>query len=226
MPSHAERPPQPDGTVCFAPQSFSDEQIQKLGTKYRARPNRFFPFITLEGKSSRQPLRTAGGQNAVINLFWRVGHLEKLPGKVLGLSISHNSDLAMIYAHHITVDTEKLTELPESLEASIQKYRDEVASFNLTQSGRQSFKSYDFFSNAYLKFAPRYLELIKGAVDLLPKPLIRKPLLLPRGGKPGVPNQLQQSESARPSWFARGRRTNNLWQKFWQNFETGVSGCR
>ncbi|MCJ1282890.1 hypothetical protein MMC26_002216 [Xylographa opegraphella] len=92
--------PQPDSTIAFKWENFSKEELRKLGItiglpfKYMDYNNMFFPFIMHEAKCDRQPLEVADRQNVysisvalegIIDLFRRVGRLEDLNSKALGL---------------------------------------------------------------------------------------------------------------------------------------------
>lgn len=180
--------PQPDSTIAFKWENFSREELRKLGitiglpSKYMARDDMFFPFITREAKCDKQPLEIADRQNVysmsvalegVIDLFRRAGRLEKLNGKALGLSMSYDNDTVRMYAHHVVINPQELDDkfrqqLPKM---STMKHRTNLGQVILSNDGgKDRWKPYDFFYNACLKFSQRHLKRIKEAIALLPSP--------------------------------------------------------
>ncbi|KAK5401675.1 hypothetical protein LTR06_011039 [Exophiala xenobiotica] len=180
--------PQPDSTIAFKWENFSREELRKLGitiglpSKYMARDDMFFPFITREAKCDKQPLEVADRQNVysmsvalegVIDLFRRVDRLEELNGKALGLSMSYDNDTVRMYAHHVVTNAQELNgqsrqQLPKM---STMKYWTSIGQVILSNDGgKDRWKPYDFFYNACLKFSRRHLTRIKEAIALLPDP--------------------------------------------------------
>ena len=189
--------PQPDSTIAFKWENFSREEIRKLGitiglpSKYLARDDMFFPFITREAKSDRQPLEVADRQNVysmsvalegVVDLFRRVGRLEDLNGKALGLSMSYDNDTVRMYAHHVvtTVQEPKGTSCQQLPRVSTMKYWTAIGQVILSNDGgKDRWKPYDFFYNACLKFSQRHLKRVKQAIADLPDPARAPPQSVP-----------------------------------------------
>ncbi|RMZ82113.1 hypothetical protein DV737_g2212, partial [Chaetothyriales sp. CBS 132003] len=180
--------PQPDSTMGFKWENFSMGELRKLGitiglpSKYMARDDMLFPFITREAKCDNQPLEIADRQNVysmsialegVIDLFRRAGELEKLNGKALGLSMSYDNNTVRMYAHHVVINAQEPNRqsgqpLPK---ISTMKYQTTLGQVTLNnEGGKDRWKPYDFFYNACLKFSERHLKRIKEAIALLPSP--------------------------------------------------------
>ncbi|RVX70922.1 hypothetical protein B0A52_06079 [Exophiala mesophila] len=179
--------PQPDSTIAFKWNNFSREEIRKLGiviglpSKYLARDDMFFPFITGEAKCDKQGLHVADRQNiysmsvaleGIIDLFRRAGRLETLNGKALGLSMSYDNETVKMFAHHVVIKTQKPNDQSRQQPTiSALKYRTILDEVRLSaKQGGDRWKPYDFFYNACLKFSERHLQRIKEAIALLPSP--------------------------------------------------------
>ncbi|KAL6241668.1 hypothetical protein RBB50_011450 [Rhinocladiella similis] len=183
--------PQPDSTIAFKWEKFSREEVRKLGitiglpSKYMARDDMFFPFITREAKCDKQPLEIADRQNVysmsvalegVVDLFRRVDRLEELDGKALGLSVSYDNDTVKMYAHHVVTTAQEASaqglsgqSCEQLRKMSTMKYRTRIGLVSLSdEGGKGRWKPYDFFYNACLKFSRRHLTRIKQAIALLP----------------------------------------------------------
>ncbi|OAG34437.1 hypothetical protein AYO21_11389 [Fonsecaea monophora] len=203
--------PQPDSTIGFKWEKFSRKEVLKLGitigapSKYMARDDIFFPFITREAKCDKQPLDIADRQNVysmsvaldgVIDLFRRAGQLEELNGKALGLSMSYDNNTVRIYAHHVVTKPQEsqcqtLQQLPN---LSTVKYRTIIGEVSLSKDGgKDRWQPYDFFYNACLKFSGRHLQRIKMAIERLPDPTA------PPAPPASVPSASSMDESGQTS---------------------------
>ncbi|KAK5310533.1 hypothetical protein LTR70_009396 [Exophiala xenobiotica] len=148
--------PQPDYSVGFRREAFSDERLQKLqpfvgeltdqsffmGTYYL-----YFPFLTCEVKCGAAALDVADRQNAhsmtmavrgVVELFRLVDREQEVDREILAFSISHDHESVRIYGHYAVIDGQKTT-----------YHRHPIRKFDFTEmDGREKWTTYKFTKNA------------------------------------------------------------------------------
>ncbi|KAL8645586.1 MAG: hypothetical protein Q9210_006623, partial [Variospora velana] len=116
--------PQPDFSMGFERNAFSDDQLEKLGfdlyakTHFTATFKIYFPFFTTEIKCGQQGLDIADRQNVhsmtvavrgVVKLYRIVRRAQELHRKILGFSISHDHRTVKIYSHYAEIDGPETT---------------------------------------------------------------------------------------------------------------------
>ncbi|ELR03485.1 hypothetical protein VC83_00157 [Pseudogymnoascus destructans] len=171
--------PQPDYSVGFRRESFTEEPLQKLqpfvggvidtsyfmGTYYM-----YFPFLTCEVKCGGAALDVADRQNAhsmtiavrgVVELFRLVKRENELHREILAFSVSHDHRTVRIYGHYPVISGDKAT-----------IYRHPVHTFDLTAlDGKEKWTAYRFAKNFYEMWMPTHLKRIRSAIDELPQDL-------------------------------------------------------
>ena len=169
--------PQPDFSVGFGRNAFSDDQLKRLRfdlyakTHFTATFKIYFPFFTSEVKCGEQALNIADRQNAhsmtvaikgIIELYRIVGRAHELHRKVLGFSISHDHRTVRIYAHY-----------PEIEGLNTKYYRHTLREFIITDNGgKERWTANQFVRNIYDQFVPGHLKRIKSAIDQLSDPTL------------------------------------------------------
>ncbi|OAP60430.1 hypothetical protein AYL99_05432 [Fonsecaea erecta] len=215
--------PQPDCTIAFKWENFSREELRKLGitiglpSKYLARDDMFFPFITCEAKCDSQVVGLADRQNVysmsvalegVVDLFRRTNRLQELNGKALGLSISYDNDTVKMYAHYVVTNAQKPSGQPSQQPAKMttMKYWTRIGQVFLSNDGgKDRWKPYDFFYNACLKFSPRHLKRIKEAIALLRDPAEASSQSVPSVDEDGQDLQVGQDVKVGEGVFKKPR---------------------
>ncbi|KAI9674977.1 MAG: hypothetical protein M1817_001383 [Caeruleum heppii] len=166
--------PQPDFSVGFGRDAFSEDQLKKLNfdlygkTYFTGTWQIYFPFLTSE---VNQGLDIADRQNAhsmtlavrgVIDLYQKVKRAPELHRKVLAFSISHDQHSVRIHSHYAEIDG-----------SAIKYYRHRLKEIMiLGDDGKDRWTAYQFVRNVYGSFAPVHLRRIKGAIDQLPDPTL------------------------------------------------------
>ncbi|KAF2789400.1 hypothetical protein K505DRAFT_352608 [Melanomma pulvis-pyrius CBS 109.77] len=155
--------PQPDYSVGFKREAFSEEQRKKLApfignftggdqSYFMATYYMYFPFLTCEVKCGSATLNIANRQNAhsitlavrtVVELFRLVKREKEISRKILAFAISHNYTLVRIYSLYA------------------------VLSFR-EQEGKEKWTAYRFTKNVQEAWAPTHFERICSAIDGLP----------------------------------------------------------
>ncbi|KJZ69321.1 hypothetical protein HIM_11279 [Hirsutella minnesotensis 3608] len=173
--------PQPDYSVGFTREAFTDDQLEKLspflgdfiagdqsffmGTYYM-----HFPFLTCEVKCGAAALDVADRQNAhsmtlaargVAELFRLVGREEEINQQILAFSISHDHRLVRIYGHYPVIQGK-----------DIKYYRHPIREFSFTElDGKDKWTAYRFTKNVYDIWMPQHFKRICSAIDQLPSDL-------------------------------------------------------
>ncbi|KAK9235056.1 hypothetical protein V1525DRAFT_390809 [Lipomyces kononenkoae] len=171
-------PPQPDYSVGFRREAFTDDQVAKLspflgdfiagdqsffmGTYYM-----YFPFLTCEVKCGAAALDVADRQNAhsmtiavrvVAELFRAVKRDSEVHREILGFSISHDHRSVRIYGHYPVMDGK-----------NTMYYRHPIHEFSFTAlDGKEKWTAYRFTKNVYHTWMPAHFKKICSAIDQLP----------------------------------------------------------
>ncbi|KAK9364479.1 hypothetical protein V1509DRAFT_613426 [Lipomyces kononenkoae] len=153
--------PQPDYSVGFRREAFTDDQLAKLspflgdfiagdqsffmGTYYM-----YFPFLTCEVKCGAAALDVADRQNAHSMTIAFTG--------ILGFSISHDHRSVRIYGHYPVMDGK-----------NTMYYRHPIHEFSFTAlDGKEEWTAYRFTKNVYHTWMPARFKKICLAIDQLP----------------------------------------------------------
>ncbi|KAF5025163.1 hypothetical protein F66182_2739 [Fusarium sp. NRRL 66182] len=170
--------PQPDYSVGFRREAFTDDQLAKLspflgdfiagdqslfmGTYYM-----YFPFLTCEAKCGAAALDVADRQNAhsmtlavraVAELFRAVKREGEIHRQILGFSLSHDDRSVRIYGHYPVVDGEKT-----------KYYRHPIHEFSFTAlDGKEKWTAYRFTKNVYDAWMPTHFKNVCSAINQLP----------------------------------------------------------
>ncbi|KAL7938084.1 hypothetical protein V8C35DRAFT_140486 [Trichoderma chlorosporum] len=171
--------PQPDYSVGFSREAFSDEQLSKLSpfigdfldgdqSMFMATYYMYFPFLTCEVKCGATSLEVADRQNAhsmtlavraTAELFRAVKRESEVDRQILAFSISHSDKVVRIYGHYPVMD-----------EKDIKYYRHFIRGFDFTD-GKEKWTSYQFTKNVYDLWMPSHFKKICSAIDQLPADL-------------------------------------------------------
>ncbi|KUI54634.1 hypothetical protein VP1G_10697 [Cytospora mali] len=173
--------PQPDYSVGFTREAFTDDQLAKLSpfigdfitgdqSLFMATYYIYFPFLTCEVKCGAIALDIAGRQNAhsmtlavrgVVELFRAVNRDDKVNRQILAFSVSHDHYSVGIYGYYPVITGE-----------DIKYYRHPIYKFDLTTfNGRDKWIAYRFTKNVYDIWMPLYFKSICSAIDQLPSNL-------------------------------------------------------
>ncbi|CAH0023663.1 unnamed protein product [Clonostachys rhizophaga] len=170
--------PQPDYSVGFRREAFTDDQLAKLspflgdflagdqsffmGTYYL-----YFPFLTCEVKCGAAALDVADRQNAhsmtlavraVAELFRAVKREGEVHRQILGFSVSHDHNSVRIYGHYPVIDGK-----------NTKYYRHPIHKFYFAESdGKEKWTAYRFTKNIYDTWMPAHFKAICSAIDQLP----------------------------------------------------------
>jgi hypothetical protein len=167
--------PQPDYSVEFKRQAFTEDQLKRLQpivdfrktSLYLATYYMYFPFLTCEVKCGAAALDIADRQNAhsvtvamrgVVNLFRQVGREIELHREILAFSISHDNMSVRIYSHYPIINGKDTT-----------YYRHLIHNFGFTAlDGKDKWTAYKFTRNVYDIWMPNHFKRICSAIDELP----------------------------------------------------------
>ncbi|KAK5310763.1 hypothetical protein LTR93_011949 [Exophiala xenobiotica] len=168
--------PQPDYSVGFRREAFTETQLQKLqpfvgdltdnsffmGTWYM-----YFPFFSSEVKCGAAALDVADRQNAhsmtlavrgVVELFRLVKREQELHREFLAFSISHDHRSVRIYGHYPVIEDKKTT-----------FYRHPIHEFSFTAlDGKEKWTAYKFTKNVYDTWMPAHFKNLCSAIDAIP----------------------------------------------------------
>ncbi|KAL2262446.1 hypothetical protein VTK26DRAFT_1295 [Humicola hyalothermophila] len=173
--------PQPDYSVGFRRDAFTEEQLAKLspfigdfiagdqsffmGTYYM-----YFPFLTCEVKCGAAALDIADRQNAhsmtlavraIVELFRAVQREDEVNRQILAFSVSHDHTSVRIYGHY-----------PVIAGKDIKYYRHPIHRFDFTAlDGKDKWTAYRFTKNVYDTWMPKHFENICSAINQLPSDL-------------------------------------------------------
>jgi len=168
--------PQPDYSVGFRREAFTETQLQKLqpfvgdltdnsffmGTWYM-----YFPFFSSEVKCGAAALDVADRQNAhsmtlavrgVVELFRLVKREQELHREILAFSISHDHRSVRIYGHYPVIEGRKTT-----------FYRHPIHTFDFTAlDGKEKWTAYKFTKSVYDIWMPAHFKSLCSAIDAIP----------------------------------------------------------
>ncbi|KAM3071142.1 hypothetical protein ACMFMG_010048 [Clarireedia jacksonii] len=170
--------PQPDFSVGFKREAFTNEQLEKLApfignfisgdqSYFMATYYMYFPFLTCEVKCGNFALDIADRQNvhsmtlavrATVELFRLVGREMELHREILAFSISHDHMSVRIYGHYPVINGSQTT-----------FYRHPIHIFNFTiMDGKDKWTAYQFTKNVYDLWMPSHFERLCSAIDQIP----------------------------------------------------------
>ncbi|KJZ70771.1 hypothetical protein HIM_09855 [Hirsutella minnesotensis 3608] len=173
--------PQPDYSVGFRREAFTDDQLEKLSpfigdfitgdqSFFMATYYMHFPFLTCEVKCGAAALDVADRQNAhsmtlaargIAELFRLVDREEEINRQILAFSISHDHRLVRIYGHYPVIQGK-----------DIKYYRQPIHTFDFTTlDGKDKWTAYRFTKNVYDIWMPEHFKKICSAIDQLPSDL-------------------------------------------------------
>ncbi|KIV98476.1 uncharacterized protein PV09_09712 [Verruconis gallopava] len=173
--------PQPDYSVGFKREAFTNEQLDKLApfigdfisgdqSYFMATYYMYFPFLTCEVKCGAAALDIADRQNAhsmtlavraTIELFRLVGREMELHREILAFSISHDHRSVRIYGHYAVIDGK-----------DTKYYRHPIHTFDFTAlDGREKWTAYKFTKNVYDIWMPNHFKRLCSAIDQIPADL-------------------------------------------------------
>ena len=168
--------PQPDYSVGFRREAFTEKQLKKLQpfvgeltdqSFFMATYYLYFPFLTCEVKCGAAALDVADRQNAhsmtlavraVVELFRLVKREKELNRETLAFSISHDHRSVRIYGHFAIIEETKTS-----------FYRHPIHTFDFTTlEGKDKWTAYKFTKNVYHSWMPTHFARICSAINALP----------------------------------------------------------
>ncbi|KAI1092911.1 hypothetical protein F5B19DRAFT_501885 [Rostrohypoxylon terebratum] len=173
--------PQPDYSVGFQREAFTEEQLQKLApfigeflngdlSFFMATYYMYFPFFACEVKCGAGGLDVADRQNAhsmtlaargIVELFRLVKRENEVHRQILSFSVSHDHQLVRIYGYYPVIN-----------EKGTNYYRHPIYTFDFTTlDGRDKWTAYRFTKNVYDTWMPDHFKRICSAIDQLPSEL-------------------------------------------------------
>jgi len=173
--------PQPDYSVGFSREAFTDDQLTKLSpfigdfitgdqSFFMATYYMYFPFLTCEVKCGAAALDIADRQNAhsmtlavraIVELFRAVKREDEVNRKILAFSVSHDHRSVRIYGHY-----------PVIAGMDTRYYRHPIRTFDFTElDGKDKWTAYQFTKNVYDIWMPAHFKNIGSAIDQLPSSL-------------------------------------------------------
>jgi len=173
--------PQPDYSVGFRREAFTDDQLAKLSpfigdfiagdqSLFMATYYMYFPFLTCEVKCGAAALDIADRQNAhsmtlavraIVELFRALKREGEVHRQILAFSISHDHRTVRIYGHY-----------PVIAGKDTKYYRHPIHTFDFTTlEGRDKWTAYRFTKNVYDVWIPAHFKKVCSAIDQLPSNL-------------------------------------------------------
>ncbi|KAK5651291.1 hypothetical protein OQA88_12635 [Cercophora sp. LCS_1] len=173
--------PQPDYSVGFRRDAFTNEQLAKLSpfigdfiggdrSLFMATYYMYFPFLTCEVKCGAEALDIADRQNAhsmtlavraTVELFRAVNREDEVHRQILAFSVSHDYQSVRIYGHYPVI---------EGKDAKF--YCQPIRKFDFTElDGRDKWTAYSFTKSVYDEWMPIHFKNICSAIDQLPSDL-------------------------------------------------------
>ena len=168
--------PQPDYSVGFNREAFTDDQLNKLQpfvgdlwdrSFFMATFYMYFPFLTCEVKCGAAALDVADRQNAhsmtlatrgIVELFRYMKREKELDREILSFSISHDYRTVRIYGHYAVIDAAKTT-----------IHRHLIHDFSFTAlDGKEKWTAYRFTKNIYDIWMPAHFKRICSVIDEFP----------------------------------------------------------
>ncbi|EGR49133.1 uncharacterized protein TRIREDRAFT_29142, partial [Trichoderma reesei QM6a] len=188
--------PQPDYSVGFRREAFTESQLEKLApfigeylnddvSFFMATYYMYFPFLSCEVTSNAAALEFADRQNAhsmtlaargIVELLRLVKRQDEVHRQILAFSVSHDGCSVRIYGHYPVI------------EGNDTKYhRHQIHSFDFTVlDGKERWTAYRFIKNIYDIWMPNHLRRISSAIDQLP---LKIDLEVPALSAPTGPSQ-------------------------------------
>lgn len=209
--------PQPDYSVGFKRDAFTDDQLDKLSpflgdfiagdqSFFMAAYYMYFPFLTCEAKCGAGALDIADRPNAhsmtvavrgIVELFRCVKREDEVNRQILAFSISHDARSVAIYGHYPVVDGK-----------NTKYYRHLLRMFYLAESGENDrWTAYQFTKNVYDKWMPKHYENICSAINQLPSDLEFDVAPLSETTWPSTAPRASTSEQDRRSSIAKQQAT-------------------
>ena len=173
--------PQPDYSVGFRRNAFTDDQLEKLSpfigdfitgdlSFFMATYYMYFPFLACEVKCGAAALDVADRQNAhsmtmaaraIVELFRLVKRENEVHRQILSFSVSHDHRLVRIYGYYPVIDGK-----------DTKYYRHPIREFSFTElDGKEKWTAYQFTKNVYNTWMPDHFKRICLAIDQLPSKL-------------------------------------------------------
>lgn len=170
--------PQPDYSVGFQREAFTDDQHTKLSpfigeflagdlSFFMATYYMYFPFLACEVKCGAAALDVADRQNAhsmtlaargIVELFRLVKREEEINRQILSFSVSHDHRSVRIYGYYPVIDGK-----------DTKYYRHPIHMFDITTlDGKEKWTAYRFTKNIYDIWMPEHFKRICSAIDQLP----------------------------------------------------------
>ncbi|KIW36769.1 uncharacterized protein PV06_11058 [Exophiala oligosperma] len=168
--------PQPDYSVGFRREAFTETQLQKLqpfvgeltdNSFFMGTWSMYFPFFSSEVKCGAAALDVADRQNAhsmtlavrgVVELFRLVKRERELHRQILAFSISHDHRSVRIYGHYPVIEGTKTS-----------FYRHPIRTFDFTeQDGKEKWTAYKFTRSVYDTWMPAHFKRLCAAIDAIP----------------------------------------------------------
>lgn len=202
--------PQPDYSVGFKRDAFTDDQLAKLSpfigdfiagdqSFFMATYYMCFPFLICEVKCGAAGLNIADRQNAhsmtlavlaIVELIRAVKREDEVNREILAFSVSHDHTSVRIYGHY-----------PVIAGKGIKYYRQPIHKFDFTTlDGQDKWMAYRFTKNVYDTWMPKHFENICSAINQLPSDLdLDVPPLSEATGLSQDLGNLMQSGAGSPS---------------------------
>ncbi len=170
--------PQPDYSVGFRRDAFTDDQLAKLSpfigeflggdlSFLMATYYMYFPFLACEVKCGAAVLDVADRQNAhsmtmaaraIVELFRLVGREDEVHRQILSFSVSHDHQSVRIYGYYPVIDGKEA-----------KYYRHPIRNFSFTElDGKEKWAAYQFTKNVYDTWMPDHFKRICSVIDQLP----------------------------------------------------------
>jgi hypothetical protein len=168
--------PQPDYSVGFRREAFSEPRLQKLqpfvgeltdNSVFMATYYMYFPFFSSEVKCGAAALDVADRQNAhsmtlavrgVVELFKLVKREKELHREILAFSVSHDNETVRIYGHYPVIEGKRTT-----------YYRHPIHKFNFTAlDGKEKWTTYKFTESVYSVWMPAHFKRLCSVIDAIP----------------------------------------------------------
>jgi hypothetical protein len=170
--------PQPDYSVGFRRDAFTDDQLTKLSpfigeflggdlSFFMATYYMYFPFLICEVKCGAAALDVADRQNAhsmtiaaraIVELFRLVGRMDEVNRQILAFSVSHDYCSVRIYGYYPVING-----------MDTKYYRHPIHKFDFTAlDGKDKWTAYRFTKNIYDIWMPDHFKRICSAIDQLP----------------------------------------------------------
>ncbi|KAL1621022.1 hypothetical protein SLS56_009385 [Neofusicoccum ribis] len=163
--------PKPDYCVGYRRRAFTREELALLATvpssrsSFAVTDHMYFPFLTCEVKSHKEPISIANRQNAysmmvavstAVGLFRAAKVEQSVHRKVLGFSISYDHKNVVAFGYYPVIDG-PCTEI----------YRTCILDFTITSGGSTKWHSWHFVRNVYEVWAPAHLDRLRAAIELI-----------------------------------------------------------